>query len=160
MIQLVSRSLVDTARIAHGLADVVRDGDFITLCGDMGAGKTAFTKDFAAALGVEERVTSPTFVFVQTYQGRMPVHHADLYRIERVHEVEDLGLIELVEGGGVGIIEWGEAAETLLDQDYLRIDIAPGDEDDDNVRKFTFNAFGKAWLERESQLDQAIQRSM
>lgn len=159
MIEVVSNSVVDTARIAHGLAEIVEAGDFISLCGPMGAGKTALVKDFAAALGVEERVTSPTFVLVQTYQGRLPIHHADLYRLESQSEVEDLGLAELVDEGGVGIIEWGESAEPLLHRDYLHVSIHPDDEDE-NKRTFTFLTVGESWQNRELKLRRAIHHSV
>ena len=82
MLELLARSLVDTHAVAGALAALVRPGDVVVLAGEMGAGKTAFAQAFAAALGVTEPVTSPTYTLVHTYDtGRVPVHHADLYRL-------------------------------------------------------------------------------
>ena len=86
MITLRTTSVDETKAVAAALADVVRPGDLILLAGEMGAGKTAFAQGFAAGLGVLDTVTSPTFTLVHTYEGRLRVHHADIYRLERTAE--------------------------------------------------------------------------
>ena len=107
MISLSIRSLADTHGVAAALAQLVRTGDIIVLAGEMGAGKTAFAQGFGAALGVDEPITSPTFTLVHTYDtGRVTLHHADLYRLDRMSEVSDLALHEMVEGDGVMLVEW------------------------------------------------------
>ena len=79
------------------MAEHARRGDLVLLVGDLGAGKTAFAQGFAPALGVDEPVTSPTFTLARTYPGRLPMHHVDVYRLERMAEVVDLGLGELLD---------------------------------------------------------------
>ena len=96
MLHLRARTLDDTCSIAAALAGVARVGDLIVLAGEMGSGKTAFAKGFAAALGVTEPVTSPTYTLVHSYDaGRVTLHHADIYRLSTQNEVADLALSEL-----------------------------------------------------------------
>ncbi|MFM7047220.1 MAG: tRNA (adenosine(37)-N6)-threonylcarbamoyltransferase complex ATPase subunit type 1 TsaE, partial [Actinomycetota bacterium] len=97
-----SRSVDDTARLARVLAHEMRQRDVVVLTGDLGAGKTTFTKAFCAALGVTEQVTSPTFTIVHEYRGsKLTVCHADLYRLERTGELVDLGLEDARRAGAV-----------------------------------------------------------
>ena len=93
MLALTASNPLDTERIAQRIAALVRAGDLITLVGEIGAGKTYFAQGFGRALGVTEPITSPTFNLLHTYEGgRMPMHHADLYRLERTGEIADLGI--------------------------------------------------------------------
>jgi tRNA threonylcarbamoyladenosine biosynthesis protein TsaE len=155
VLELVARSLADTHAVAGALAALVRSGDVILLAGEMGAGKTAFTKAVAAALDVTEPVTSPTFTLVHSYDtGRMPVHHADLYRLGTLHEVADLGLPELVESRGVLLVEWGDVASTVFG-DHLEITLVAGDEDE-SVRTITIRAVGGAWATRWGALTESL----
>ena len=110
MIRLTAHSINDTRDIATAIAMHVRASDMIVLIGEMGSGKTTFSQYFAHALGVTEPVTSPTFNLLHNYAGgRLKLHHADLYRLERTGELDDLGLTELQEAGGVMLVEWGDA---------------------------------------------------
>ena len=105
MLRLRSTSLASTHAIAASLAGVVRAGDLVVLAGEMGAGKTAFAQGFGAALGVTDRITSPTFTIVHSYPvGKLTFHHADLYRLSTQHEVADLALAELAESDGVVLV--------------------------------------------------------
>jgi len=105
---VVTHSADETFELAARLAATLRPGTFVLLRGDLGAGKTVFVRGLASGLGVDpEAVTSPTFVLVQQYHGRVPLIHADLYRLDSVAAVEDLGLEEL-ESGAVVAIEWSE----------------------------------------------------
>lgn len=114
----------DTRALAVALADLLRPGDVLLLSGEMGAGKTAFTQGLGAGLGVEARITSPTFTIVHTYEGgRLRVHHLDVYRLEHLHEALDIGLAEMVDEGAVVVIEWGDAVVPVLPADYLEIRI-------------------------------------
>lgn len=107
--KLTLETLQDTARLAEIVAAHSRPRDMILLAGEMGAGKTTFTQSFGRALGVTEPITSPTFNLLHNYgTGRMALHHADLYRLERTGELTDLGLDELQDSGGVVIVEWGD----------------------------------------------------
>jgi tRNA threonylcarbamoyladenosine biosynthesis protein TsaE len=147
VLDLVARSLADTHAVAGALAGLVRRGDVLVLAGDMGAGKTAFAQGFAEALGVTEPVTSPTFTLVHSYTtGRLPVHHADLYRLGSLHEVDDLGLGELVEGQGVLLVEWGDVASAVLGA-HLEISLAAVP-DDDESRQIAMRDVGGGWATR------------
>lgn len=115
MIRLHVHSPDDTRDIAQAIAILAREGDMIVLVGEMGSGKTTFSQHFAHALGVTEPVTSPTFNLLHNYVGsRLLLHHADLYRFERTGELDDLGLTELQEAGGVMLVEWGDVVGDAL----------------------------------------------
>ena len=127
------------------MAASLRPGDIVVLAGGLGAGKTLFTKGLATGLGVEEPVTSPSFVLVRQYRsGFIPVTHADVYRLGSVNEFDDLDVLELAKEG-VLVIEWGEAVETALPRDHLRIEF---DIQEDQSRILRFVAEG-AWSDRE-----------
>ena len=139
-------SVAQTRAVAAELAPVVRAGDCIVLAGEMGVGKTAFVQGLAAALGVTEPVTSPTFTLVHTYAtGRVRLHHVDVYRLDRMGEVEDLGLAELLDDGAV-IVEWGDAVRDALPADRLEIGLAFGARDDERV--IEFEPIGRSWERR------------
>ncbi len=113
-----------TARAGRALAACVAAGDAIGLVGELGAGKTALVTAFVAALGVPEAATSPTFTLVNEYRGgRLPVWHADLYRLERARDLDELGLDELFERGGVVLVEWADRFP-ILPRDHLSVGLA------------------------------------
>jgi tRNA threonylcarbamoyladenosine biosynthesis protein TsaE len=123
-------SLASTHAIAGALARCARAGDLIVLAGEMGAGKTAFAQGFGRALGVEEHMTSPTFTLVHSYDcGRLTLHHADLYRLERMSDVDDLALHELAAFDGIVLVEWGDVASSGLG-DHLEVRLMREDDDD------------------------------
>ena len=105
-----SHSAEDTANFSKHLATLLQPGDVITLEGDLGAGKTAFTKGLALGLGVQRNVNSPTFTIIKEYQGTMPLYHMDVYRLEDSYE--DLGFDEYFEGNGVTVVEWAHLIES------------------------------------------------
>ena len=107
----------ETEDVGRRLAETVSPGDIVCLNGELGAGKTVFVKGFAKGLGVEEPVVSPTFTIVQEYrEGRLPLYHFDVYRIEDPEEMEEVGLDEYFYGGGVSVVEWaGLIAEMIPD---------------------------------------------
>ncbi|MEY4400481.1 MAG: hypothetical protein RL072_346 [Actinomycetota bacterium] len=108
-VKVVSRSVADTVQFAEKLSRELRPRDVLVLAGDLGAGKTTFTKALCAALGVEDTVTSPTFTLVHEYRGtKLVVCHADLYRLQRTGELADLGLDEARRAGAVLVVEWGD----------------------------------------------------
>lgn len=106
MIWARTTSVEETKELAAALAELARPGDLVLLAGDLGAGKTAFTQGFGAALGIDDLITSPTFTLVNTYEGRLELNHLDVYRLEALAEVLDLGVPEMIDDGGVTIIEW------------------------------------------------------
>ena len=144
----------ETRALAAAVAQLARPGDVIVLAGDLGAGKTAFAQGFAAAIGVEDRVTSPTFVIARSYQGRFRLNHLDVYRLEDLQEAEDIGLAELVDDGAVTLIEWGDHVTPLLPTDHLEIRLTFGDLDDD--RSVVLRHSGPAWSGRGAALVAAV----
>ncbi|MFM8946021.1 MAG: tRNA (adenosine(37)-N6)-threonylcarbamoyltransferase complex ATPase subunit type 1 TsaE [Actinomycetota bacterium] len=155
MISRTVRSLAETHALAAAIAGLAKVGDVILLAGDRGAGKTAFAQGFGRALGITEPITSPTFTVVHTYDtGRVVLHHADLYRLDRRSEVDDLGLDELTEGRGILLVEWGDVlAETF--GDHLAILIERTDDSDD-ARRITIRSVDRRWETRWPKLEAAI----
>lgn len=155
---LATTSSVDaTQALAAALAELARPGDLVLLAGDLGAGKTAFAQGFGAALGVTDRITSPTFTIVSQYEGRLDFNHLDVYRLEQLHEVLDIGLPELLDEGGVTLIEWGDTVLPSLPPTYLEVRLHhPEDATDDDDRSFTLLPVGNAWTPRRRAIIEAI----
>jgi len=114
---------IELEAFAKRLGQLVHGGDVICMTGDLGAGKTTFTQAFAKGLDVEDYVTSPTFTLIHEYDGRVPLYHFDVYRINHVSEMEDLGYEEYFYGNGVCVIEWASLIEEVLPKDRLWIEI-------------------------------------
>ena len=150
-----STSVDETRALAGAVATLVRPGDVIVLAGDLGAGKTAFAQGFAAARGVAEQVTSPTFVIARSYEGRFRLNHLDVYRLDDLQEAEDVGLAELVDDGAVTLIEWGDQITPLLPTDHLEVRLTFGDLDDDRTLVVRHN--GRAWSARAAALAAALE---
>ncbi len=134
-----------TKQVAAELAALLADGDLLVLAGDLGAGKTCFTQGLGAGLGIEARITSPTFTLANRYEGRLELNHLDVYRIDDIAETLDLDLPELLEVG-VTVIEWGEQIEPVLPADRLTLRLLLGDGDDD--RELRFEPGSSHWGER------------
>lgn len=141
-VEFSSSSVSDTSRLAAALAREVRPRDALLLTGDLGAGKTTFTKAFCAALGVTDQVTSPTFTLVHEYRGSsLTVCHADLYRLERTGELADLGLDDARRAGAVLVVEWGDLAPEEFDDALIISFVHAGD----TTRHITVSWKGSAW---------------
>lgn len=110
----VARSVEETQAVGEALGARLGPGAVVACVGELGAGKTCFLQGVARGLGVTTDVTSPTFVLVNVYRGRMPVYHMDAYRTESLLEVVDLGLEEMLDGDGVTLIEWADKVRPLL----------------------------------------------
>ena len=155
MILAVTRAVEETRALAAALAELARPGDIVVLAGDLGAGKTAFAQGFGAALGITERITSPTFTLVSQHRGgRLPLNHLDVYRLGQIEEVLDLGLTELLDEGGVTLIEWGDTITPVLPTDFLEIRIRLGEGDDDRVLEL--ETVGPRWSARTRALSTAL----
>ncbi len=120
----------ETRAVAAELATVLMDGDLLVLTGDLGAGKTCFAQGLGVGLGIEDRITSPTFTLANRYAGRLVLHHLDVYRLDTVGEAIDLGLPELLEDG-VTVIEWGDRIDRVLPADHLLVTLRYPDLDPD-----------------------------
>ncbi len=119
----VSHSVEETQQLASAIAQRAQAGDVILLVGDLGAGKTHFTQGFATALGIADTPTSPTFNLVCEYHdGRLPLYHFDLYRLENADELEDIDYYGITEGDGVSLVEWGDKFEEAAPDDCLTLD--------------------------------------
>ncbi len=150
----------ETRALAWALSGCVNDGDLLVLSGDLGAGKTCFSQGFGKGLGIEDRITSPTFTLHNQYEGRLLFNHLDVYRLDDLEETLDLDLPEMLESG-VTIIEWGDQIDPALPSDHLVVRIlmdepgASGKADDDR-RLFQIEAGGPTWTERLAGVETAI----
>jgi len=155
--EVATGSAEETRALGGAVASLVAAGDTILLGGDLGAGKTTFTQGLGRGLGVSGPITSPTFTLVRHHDdGRVPLLHADVYRVESLQEVVDLGLPELADGEAVTVVEWGDVAAPALAPDFLEIRIEFGRDDDD--RRFVFRPVGPRWAARAPELDGLARR--
>ena len=127
--KLTTTSPEATDAAGERLGATLGPGDVVALTGELGAGKTCFVQGLVRGLGATVRATSPTFVLVNQYSGRVPIHHVDAYRTDSMTELLDLGLLEMVGGEGVTVIEWADKLTPLLPPDAVHVHIAGvGDE--------------------------------
>ena len=119
-----SFSAEETYALGKKLGEEAKPGAVFCLSGDLGVGKTVFTKGFASGLGVTDTVNSPTFTIVQEYKGRLPFYHFDVYRIEEPEEMEEIGYEDYFYGDGACMIEWAELIEELIPADAVKICIS------------------------------------
>lgn len=118
-------SAQETFELGKKIGESARAGEIYSLIGDLGVGKTVFTQGVAAGLGITEPVNSPTFTILQVYEeGRIPFYHFDVYRIEEIEEMEEIGYEEYFFGDGVCLVEWANRIEELLPKEHIRITIA------------------------------------
>lgn len=121
VLQLTSHSPEQTQRLGIQLGRLAQGGDIFLLCGSLGSGKTCLTQGIAWGLGVKEYASSPSFVIAKEYHGRLPLYHLDLYRLDHLEEIVDLGLDEYLSGNGICVIEWAEKGLAALPQENLLI---------------------------------------
>ena len=132
--EFLSLSLSDTEKFAQKFAKILKQGDVVLLSGDLGAGKTTFVKYVAKALGVDSVITSPTFTIMNEYEGKFPVYHFDMYRLQNAYEAEELGLADfLKDKNAVCFVEWAENVPQLFDNNCIKIFISHQSK---NNRKF------------------------
>ena len=143
----ICKNLEDTKDLAKKFAELVEEkGCFVNLYGEIGAGKTAFVKEVAKEIGIEEKVTSPTFVILNEYHGgKLPMYHFDLYRLENegVKTIMD-ELREYSEGKQLTFVEWAEFSQNEFPFNHIKINVTYEDNDD---RKYTFTGYGKDCIE-------------
>jgi tRNA threonylcarbamoyladenosine biosynthesis protein TsaE len=137
---LISTSVAQTQAIGAALSKQLEPNDVLILLGDMGAGKSEFTRGLARGLGVTGYVTSPTFTIMQLHDtGRLPLYHFDWYRLESAEELYELSMDEYLQNGGVAVIEWPSRAEEVLPESYLEVALEPLGDDE---RRITFTPAG------------------
>jgi tRNA threonylcarbamoyladenosine biosynthesis protein TsaE len=155
LLELRARTAEDTREVGEAMSASLRARDAVVLTGELGAGKTTFVQGVARGLGIEDQVSSPTFTLVKEYRGILDIAHVDVYRLERVQDVVDLGLDELGDGEGVLLVEWGDAVEDLLPDERLRVELTTEDLVSD-VRRLRVSALGASWQERWGALEVAV----
>ncbi|MCP9334038.1 tRNA (adenosine(37)-N6)-threonylcarbamoyltransferase complex ATPase subunit type 1 TsaE [Lentilactobacillus hilgardii] len=145
-------SAEQTIEVGEKLAQFLQPRDLILLDGDLGAGKTTFTKGLGKGLGIERPIKSPTFTIIREYQsGRIPLYHMDVYRLEQGGG-DDLGLDEYFNGDGVNVVEWSKFVSDEIPTDYLRIIFKRDDAKGDNVRTMIFEPKGNRFEELTTKL--------
>ena len=149
----ITRSVEETRALAETLGQELRPGDLVVLAGELGAGKTAFAQGVARGLGVTEPVVSPTFMIVRQYEGRVPLAHVDVYRLDRLQELHDLGFDELLDDR-VTLVEWGDAAGPLLPPDRLEVRLEMAGEDE---REIEVRPVGETWQARARRLNEVFE---
>ena len=141
--EIITNSPAETEDAGASLAARLEPGSVIAFTGDLGAGKTAFTRGLARGLGVTERVTSPTFTIVNEYEGgRLPLFHFDMYRLGSSDELFDIGWEDYLRRGGICAVEWSENIEDALEEDAIRVDIRRGEHDDQRIITITGGDLG------------------
>lgn len=132
--EYVTNSEEETEALGARLAEALEPGAVIAFTGDLGAGKTAFTRGIARGLGVQDRVTSPTFTIVNEYEGgRLPLFHFDMYRLGSSDELFDIGWEDYLARGGVCAVEWSENVSDVLEEGTISVDICRGESDSQRV---------------------------
>ncbi len=143
--EIILKGLEETKKFGIKLGKMLKSEDIVCLNGDLGAGKTTLTKSIGLGLGVTDYITSPTFALINEYTGRVPVYHFDVYRLENVDELYDLGFDEYFYGKGVSIIEWAEKIEKLLPKERIVLDIEKGKAIDE--RRINIRGYGDRYIE-------------
>jgi len=130
--EYITNGASETEELGRRLGQCLKPGTVVAYTGDLGAGKTAFTRGLALGLEIPERITSPTFTIVNEYEGgRLPLFHFDMYRLGSSDELFDIGWEDYLARGGICAVEWSENVDDVLDEDTIRIDIRRGNSDNE-----------------------------
>lgn len=140
--EFIVDSVDKTIHIGNKIGALANMGDIICLNGDLGSGKTHFTKGIAEGLGIVDNITSPTFTIVNEYEGRIKLYHFDVYRVNDPDEISAIGFDEYIFGEGLCVIEWSNYIKELLPKECISIDILKVPEADDNLRKIIIEYTG------------------
>jgi tRNA threonylcarbamoyladenosine biosynthesis protein TsaE len=149
-----TRAAAETHALGQRLGAILRPGDVVVLDGELGTGKTVVAKGIAVALGITEPVVSPTFTVVREYDAATPLVHVDVYRLDHLQELHDLGFDDLVAGEAVTVVEWGDRVSAALPSERLRVLLEAGDADDERI--VSIDAAGITWAERADALAQVV----
>lgn len=151
-----TRGVDETRAAGAALAGVLAAGDLVVLAGELGSGKTAFAQGVGRGLDVSAPVVSPSFVIVREYEGRVPLVHVDVYRLERFQELFDLGFEEVLGPDRVTVVEWGDRVTPVLPADRLEVRLGFGD--DPGHRVLDVEARGNGWARRRVEVEAALDR--
>jgi len=143
-LKFISHSQEQTQHLGISLGELAEAGDIFLLTGNLGSGKTCLTQGIAWGLGVKEYAFSPSFVIVREYHGRLKLYHIDLYRLDHIEEVADLGLDEYLYGEGVCAVEWAENGMAVLPEEHLLINLSYIS---DTERSIVFEPKGKRYIQ-------------
>lgn len=153
-IQYISESEKDTIHLGAQLAQHLKESDIVCLFGDLGSGKTTFVKGLAQGLDIKRAVVnSPTFVLLNMYEGKYPLYHFDLYRLEKSEEILAIGYEEFLYGDGVAVVEWADKLGPLLPKEYLCIVLT---HKTPHERRIKIEGMGKRYRELMETLGQRI----
>ena len=148
-IKLISHSPEQTQKFGVGIGELAQPGDIFLLVGELGTGKTCLTQGIAQGLDIKDYVLSPSFVIIRELYGRLPLYHIDLYRLDHIEEIEELGLDDYLYGNGVCVVEWAEKGLTALPEEHLLIQI---DYLSDTERSFYLKPSGQRYRKLVAQL--------
>ena len=151
-----TRTPEETRALGVSLAQVFSERDVVLLTGELGAGKTTFVQGVVAGLGSPDHVQSPTFTLIREYTGRLVVAHVDVYRLERVQDVVDLGLEEIGDGDALLLVEWGDAVQDVLSPDRLQVSFTTVDTAGVDERQIELSAQGQSWDARWAQIQTLV----
>jgi tRNA threonylcarbamoyladenosine biosynthesis protein TsaE len=155
MTTALTRSADETRELAAGLAALLEPGDVVLLAGDLGSGKTTFAQGAIRALGVDGAVTSPTFALVKEYDtARMPVVHVDVYRLDSLNELYDLGLEEILDERAVVLVEWGDRVAQVMPRERLLVRLDAGASTEERVVRLLPQ--GPRWHGRSAAVDELL----
>jgi tRNA threonylcarbamoyladenosine biosynthesis protein TsaE len=153
--KLVTHSPEETGELGVRLGELAQPGDIYLLSGNLGAGKTCLTQGIVWGLGSQEYALSPTFVLMRELKGRLPLYHIDLYRLDRIEEISDLGLDDYLFGKGLCVIEWAEKGISILPAEHLLVKI---DYLSDTERSFELTPCGKRYAKLLAQLKPLLKK--
>ena len=148
-LELISYSPEQTQKFGTGIGEICLPGDVFLLVGSLGTGKTCLTQGIAWGLGIKEYAVSPSFVLVRELYGRLPLYHIDLYRLDHIEEIAELGLDDYLYGNGVCVVEWAEKGLAMLPAEHLLIEISYLS---DTERRFQLKPSGQRYQEITNQL--------
>jgi tRNA threonylcarbamoyladenosine biosynthesis protein TsaE len=152
-LELISHSPEQTQKFGAGIGELCLPGDVFLLIGSLGTGKTCLTQGIAWGLGIKEYAASPSFVVVRELLGRLPLYHIDLYRLDHIEEIVELGLDDYLYGNGVCVVEWAEKGLSVLPVDHLLIQISYVSDDE---RRLQLKPSGKRYQEILAQLNKTL----
>ena len=129
----LTKSPAETEALGEKLAERLKPGSVVALYGPMGAGKTALTRGIARGLGIAEGVSSPTFALIHEYEGRLPIYHFDMYRVESWDDLYSTGFFDYLDAGGVVIVEWSENIENAIPDGTIRVSLRQGKSESERI---------------------------